>query len=134
MPELRYEFRVRWQREGEGRCSKLYQSEQMARRWCMKLEGRMEELTGLNPDDFACCSGAECGCGGALNRDVWEQEAAKYPPLVFGPVVDTREVGDWQQSGDTPWPPWRCCMRRSAMAAGLDSRRRSRALAARWRL
>lgn len=88
------EYRVTWQREGLPKKYRFYQSRPAADRLMRVLRGEgIEELE--NPDDYACCSGYECACGGMTNREAWEQRFGTMPPLVFGPVLTARPVGDW---------------------------------------
>lgn len=109
---MAYEYRLIWRREsgdvydpdtgawdhddspGPLR-SRIYQRQAPARRLALILQGRMAEATGEDPDDFACCSGHECGCGGELKRDVWAKRGAEIPPLIEGPTIQRRTVGEW---------------------------------------
>lgn len=48
----------------------------------------------LDPDDYACCSGNECGCGGATNRETFSKRREGLPKVItYG--VEEREVGKW---------------------------------------
>jgi hypothetical protein len=95
MPVSGREFRVVWRREGQRRKAKIYQTRQGAERWALILQGRIQEPTGDDPDDYACCPGYECGCGGITNADVWGEETAKVPALMEGPTIESRLVGEW---------------------------------------
>jgi hypothetical protein len=85
--------------------SRIYQRRAPAERLALILQGRMAEATGLDPDDFACCSGWECGCGGKTNAEVWAEKAEEIPPLVEGPTIQRREVGKWEAAPASPAPP-----------------------------
>lgn len=89
------EFRLRWQREGLPMRRKLYQSREPAEHYALLLQGRMAEFTGDEPTAYACCSGWECGCGGITNADAWALRAKDLPLLIWGPVIESREVGAW---------------------------------------
>ncbi len=89
------EYRVRWQREGLRPKTRIFQRRQAAERLMLVLEGRLAEVTGLDPDDYACCSGFECACYGASNAQVWAKERAALPPLVQGPELQERNVAPW---------------------------------------
>lgn len=106
-----YEYRVIWRREvgssyssetgyeyddsPGGLRSRIYQRPIYARRLALILRGAMAEALDLDPDDFACCSGRDCGCGGLTNQQVWDKKAENIPPLVEGPTIQRRTVGEW---------------------------------------
>lgn len=110
------EYRVIWRREvGEvyehdtgatdyddspgGLRSRIYQRRHAAERLALIISGgtdNMAKATGDDPDDYACCSGSECGCGGLTNRDAWAKRAAEFPTLIEGPTIQAREVGEWE--------------------------------------
>src|SRR4051812_35369570 len=93
----RTEFRVVWQREGVSKRTARYRSRAQAERKALILQGRMVEATGEDPNDYACCSGRECGCRGVTKAQAWAERAEQVPPLVFGPVIQAREFVA------TPW-------------------------------
>jgi hypothetical protein len=69
----------------------------------------MAEVTGLDPDAFACCPGTrmhECGCGGVTNAEVWAQRAECVPPIVEGPYLEQRPVGAWGNRRELATPPY----------------------------
>jgi hypothetical protein len=95
------QWRVRWQRLGMSRAKvRMYETEQAARWFALKLQGRMAEAyPDLEPDEPFCCPGTrvyECGCGGETWAERWARESAQVPPLLDGPHLDSREVGDWE--------------------------------------
>jgi hypothetical protein len=93
----RTEFRVVWQREGLSKRSVRYRSRAQALSKALVLQGRIWEVTDQDPDGYACCSGAECGCGGLTRAQAWAQRSAEVPPLIYGPVIQTRTFTA------TPW-------------------------------
>ena len=92
-----YEYRVIWRREATGRVVVFVAGlgAVAARRLALILRGAMAEALDLDPDDFACCSGRDCGCGGLTNQQVWDKKAENIPPLVEGPTIQRRTVGEW---------------------------------------
>lgn len=102
MEAERLEYRVRWQREGLTQRTLIYQTRVGAERRALVLQGRMAEVTGSDPNAYACCSGGSyagdfCGCGGVTNGEAWAQASSTVPPLVDGPVVEARPVGAWTE-------------------------------------
>lgn len=95
MAEQKQEFRVTWQRTGLRRRHRLYATRKGAERWASVLAGQM---VAEDPNGYACCSGWECGCGGITNAQADEQRYGKVPTLVYGPVVEARDVGEWVPS------------------------------------
>lgn len=81
------EFRVLWRREGLSRRTKLFQRRDAAERWMLRLEGRMAEVTGLDPD-------ADAG-DGRCNQSVWDDMAVRLPPLIEL-ALHERPVGEWE--------------------------------------
>lgn len=98
----RCEYRVVWQREGLRRATKLYQTRKAAERWAFLVQGRMAEVTGDDPEDYGCCDGYMCGCSGKTNRELWAERAAGIPPLIAGPEIESREVGEWAPAASPP--------------------------------
>jgi hypothetical protein len=72
-----FEYRVVWQREGRQRTTRIYQTEQAARR---KIDGilALEEIKSDNSQ--------------------WED----MPDLVAVPVLEVREVGEWTDHAEQP--------------------------------
>lgn len=115
---MAFEYRVIWRRE-RGRFydwetgaedysdapgplhSRIYQRPVYARRLALILQGRMAEATGDDPDDYACCSGRECACRGETNADAWAARAEGMPPLLEGPTIQRREVGEWSDAPES---------------------------------
>lgn len=87
------EYRVTWQRQGMGRPKwRLLQSERAARRLALMLQGRVAEALGVDPEDgcYHCDytrSVADCAA----------QQHERFPPLIFGPRIESRPVGEWEQ-------------------------------------
>lgn len=100
------QYRVRWQRLGMGRAKvRSFETEPAALRLALKLQGRMAEAyPELSPSHPHCCGGSwDCGCGGETWAERWARESALVPPLIVGPLIDSREVGEWgHEQGCTP--------------------------------
>ena len=98
-PEDRREYRVVWAREGfAGKNRKLFGSRAGAERWVARLRGELQFIEG-DPDDLVCCSGYECGCHGETVEQAREAERERYariPAIVFGPIIESRPVGEWE--------------------------------------
>lgn len=95
----KHEYRVVWRRVKLDRNRKIFQTRRAAERFALVLQGRMQEVTQLDPDDYACCPGYECDCGGVTNAESWAQRTAEFPPLAEGPTVEARAVGAWSALG-----------------------------------
>jgi hypothetical protein len=94
------EHRVTWQRQGYRKKSRLFQTAAAAERHALVLQGRLAEAyPDKDPEDLACCSGFECGCGGLTNAEAWAREHARFPPLILGPWIERRDVGAWERTG-----------------------------------
>lgn len=102
MPEYGYEFRVKWQRDGQRPKTKIYQARAAAERWALIVQGRLQEVTGDDPDDYACCSGSECGCRGVTNEQAWADQSRRIPALVSGPEIEQRWTGSWVAAALSP--------------------------------
>lgn len=93
------EYRVRWRREDHRRAhTMIFQSRPPAARRVLILEGRLAEaFPSTNPDDLACCSGGPyCDCGGKTVAEAWAERHEQFPPLVEGPTIESRKVGEWE--------------------------------------
>lgn len=100
------EYAVRWMRLGLSPRSKLFQTKGAADRWALRLQGKMAEATGHDPEAHHCCPGSyECGCGGETWAEMWAKQAARFPPLV-ALMIDERDVGVWRKGEpfDLPEP------------------------------
>jgi hypothetical protein len=99
-PDIRQskvEYRVTYRRSGRKR-STIFQTRKAAERYVLVLQGRRAEWTGAKPEDYACCSGWECGCRGQTNAEVWAEIEARIPPLEEGPTIEQRAVGGWAEA------------------------------------
>lgn len=105
-PRTSQQYRVTWEREGFSRPKvKIYATKRAADD-CIGL------LSGTEPwrhygsawdrkrdgNDFACCSGHECGCMGATVREESMALRAKLPPLLYVRVqVLTVTATAWEE-------------------------------------
>jgi hypothetical protein len=89
------EFRLVWKREGltrkEKRWSKLASAEKYRN---FLTSDKPWEVFGLEANAYSCCSGFECGCGGARVKDIFLQRSKGMPKIVYA-KMESREVGDW---------------------------------------
>jgi hypothetical protein len=98
----RRQWRVRWRREGfTSYSSKTYMDEAKARRWALVVQGRMAEaFPDEDPDACECGDGGpvgQYGCSGQRTKgEKWAERTANLPPLVWGPVLDSRSVGEYE--------------------------------------
>lgn len=96
LPSRANEFVVRWQRVGLSARQRVVQTEAAAQRWVLRLQGRMQEATGIDPESFVCCDGSYgCGCGGRMWEQEWQARAERLPALVRC-RIERRPVGEWE--------------------------------------
>ena len=92
------EYRVKWKRAGLSPKRTRYTSLKAAQRKLGLLTSAEPWLyygAGLDaPDDWHCCSGHECGCGGITVRQQCEALRRDMPPLEYA-KLDMRPVGEW---------------------------------------
>jgi hypothetical protein len=75
------EYRVVWQRVGYDKRRKIFGRRDAAERYVKRLLGEMPVLPDMgDDDDYACCSGWECGCGGQTVARAREEELHASPP------------------------------------------------------
>jgi hypothetical protein len=104
------EFRVVWQREGYDKRRKIFGRRAAAERYVKRLQGDHDPFPDRDDDDYACCSGWECGCYGVSVAQAREQERQRYaafPPIVYGPELQERPVGSWEtltKAEPAPYP------------------------------
>jgi hypothetical protein len=93
---VKYQWRLRWKREGEDRIShhREYATEKTALRWMRWMTEGPEK-----PDEKACCDGFACGCGGLTNKQQWDEHYEDMRPIVFM-ELSRREVGEWEKTAD----------------------------------
>lgn len=90
------EYRVIWKREGLSQRSRRFVQKKFANRWLMLLTvPEPWDLFDLDGDDYVCCSGHECGCGGQTVRQSFNKRREGLPKLInYG--IQEREVGKWE--------------------------------------
>lgn len=92
------EYRVKWKREGLSAKRVKYTSRKYAeRRLALLTSAEPWTVLGLDPTDYQCCSGYECGCGGITVREHMEAMRKKYPPIEYA-KIEQRDVGHWTAS------------------------------------
>ncbi len=99
----RREYRVVWQRQPPRRFPECetsrkyakYDSREAAERKALRLQYRLAEAYGADPNSFFCCDGHGCGCCG----ETWAEREARFreenEPLKFL-RIDSRPVGKWE--------------------------------------
>lgn len=92
------EFRVVWKRDGLRSKAKRFATRRAAERLIFILTDaepwRAYLRDGDGPDDYKCCSGYQCGCGGTTYRQEAEDTRANQPKLEWV-RLEMREVGQW---------------------------------------
>lgn len=89
------EYRVKWKRAGLDSKRVKYTSRKFAeRRVALLTSTEPWVLFGKNPDEYECCSGYECGCGGETVREFSDRMRADMPALEYA-VIEQRQVGPW---------------------------------------
>lgn len=78
------QFRLTWKREGNKPKHKKYRSMKPVNRMLTLLTSAEPwTATDENPDDYACCSGYGCGCGGETVRERMLKRREGLPPIEF---------------------------------------------------
>lgn len=94
--EPRKEYRVAWKREGQRKKYRRFAQKKFADRWIILLTNPEPWIAfGFDGEDYECCDGVDCGCGGVTIRDCFERRAANLPKLVWYERQE-REVGEWK--------------------------------------
>lgn len=92
---MSFEYRVVWQREGRAQQVKRYAKEKGAEmRYQLLTSAEPWKLIGQEANDWVCCSGSECGCGGETyatkTKRINDEAPLKYAR------VEARSVGTWE--------------------------------------
>ena len=101
------EYRVSWQRGEQRKRRALFQTLRGAEHRVALLAGTFEEaFPNRDPDGYVCCEGnpgppTYCGCRGETEREYFDSRRRAVPALVYGPVIEVREVADWQELNPT---------------------------------
>jgi len=92
------EYRVVWKRKGVNRkIKKCVRKITAARHAALLTSQEPWVLFGQKPDDLACCTGHECGCGGLTIEQEYNQRSRAYPPLEYV-KIEIRDVSLWVHS------------------------------------
>lgn len=93
--ENKKEYRVIWQREGRVQQVKRYAKEKGARmRYAILTSDEPWTLIGQRANDWVCCGGRECACGGETFQRKTERIKAETP-LKFA-RIEARTIGEWR--------------------------------------
>jgi hypothetical protein len=71
---------------------KRYSTRRGVERFMLLLGPEPWKYFGANPDDYVCCSGRECGCGGLTYRE--QAEGKRFAEIEYI-RLEEREVGEW---------------------------------------
>lgn len=89
------EYRVVWKREGCGRRVKIFALLKSAeRRVSLMTSDKPWEAFGKKAEEYNCCSGRECGCGGQTVEQTFNQVRSSIPKLIFV-EIEERPIGSW---------------------------------------
>ena len=92
----RIQYRVRWKREGCDEKRVVYETERGARRLMLLLGPEPWLAFGYDPDEYQCCSGGMCGCGGQTYRQAMLDTRKTMPELEFVTLEQRPiQVGKW---------------------------------------
>lgn len=78
------EFRVVWKREGCEPRRKRYMRRSSAERFMTLLGPEPWLAFDREADEYFCCSGYECGCGGITVKEDSDLRRKDYPPNTCG--------------------------------------------------
>lgn len=91
-----FEYRVTWKREGLSPKRKVYARRASAeRRIALMTSPEPWRVYSSDPDEFFCCSGNYCGCGGISVRENAEAVRSALPPMEYV-RLEVRTVRDWR--------------------------------------
>ncbi len=97
----RQRFRVVWKREGLRSKAKRYVNRGNAERLMNILTSPEPWKFYVKPaeaDDYACCDGHECGCGGVTVKEESDEKHKDLPKLEWV-RLETRSVTPWKATG-----------------------------------
>jgi hypothetical protein len=104
---VRHQYRVVWKRVGLPEKKKRYEHLVRAQRFVMLLGPEPWKALGREPDEYHCCSGRECGCGGMTVREETMNHRENIPALEYV-RIEQREItlGAWMpNTPDEPIAP-----------------------------
>lgn len=100
----KFQYQVRWKRKGDLRWrTSVRGTEKGAMSLVNALNGQPWKSYGriAGPDDYWCCGGDECTCGGITMREFYDEQVKKKYPDGLLPIVAieirVREVYPWMQ-------------------------------------
>ena len=91
---MKYEYRLVWKRNGVSVRQRKFTRLASAEKYQLLLGKEPWKYGGQSGDDYKCCSGMECGCGGITWKE--HSEKMELPEIEFT-RIDKREVSDWQK-------------------------------------
>jgi hypothetical protein len=90
------EYRIVYKRHELKPKRKLYKSLRGVRRFLLLLGDEPWKAFGRDPDEFYCCDGHYCRCGGkTVREDVMDRY--KEIPLLEWVKIEEREVGEFKE-------------------------------------
>jgi len=87
------EYRVVWKRNDLKQKTKKYTTLRGAKRFMILLGDEPWKAFDHDPEDYICCSGSDCGCGGQTVRNHFLR---KDQPKIEFVRLEQREVGEWK--------------------------------------
>ena len=96
---MKYEYRVRWKREGNREKQRRYARQSMADRFVGLFgpEPWTVYAPGDTGDDYVCCppGARDCACDGLTHKQKTDEDRATMPALEYV-KIERREVGEWK--------------------------------------
>lgn len=109
---MKKEYRVVWKRkpfiidpDGGGGKTELFDPRPKSKKYVLRREAdRFMLLLGpepwkyfkKKPDDYVCCSGNMCGCGGLTYKEQADEKHGSLSKIEYL-RLDEREVGEWKE-------------------------------------
>jgi len=90
----KFEYRVIWKRQHCKIKSKRFALLGNAKKYMLLLGPTPWEYWGAKADDYACCSGRECGCSGMTNREESIKARETMQEIEFI-KLEKRKVDEW---------------------------------------
>jgi len=95
------QYRVVWKREGLRPKRRVFARRGTADKFLLLFGPEPWRYLGKEPDEYVCCSGYQCGCGGETHRKHDEAVRATLPKLEWV-RVESRPVGAWAPGAGGP--------------------------------
>ena len=95
---VKRDWRVTWKRDGTKIKHKIYTNKASAKRFMVLLGPEPWKAVDFESvlDNFMCCNGRECRCGGITYRDYYEKAREGLPPIIEM-YLESRFVDTWER-------------------------------------